>query len=326
MTGNDASDEPSGSVATDGDALNSPFDEFIRQSPDILWVHVDHDARVVDTNDAFRHELTVPDEGQSLFSILTPDAGEAVFLAHRLTGPGVPMVFHQVDGRPGYLFHVYWRSSGFFLFGVNQVLPESRVTELLSRLTTELGNMVQAERRANRSLTEAYARIEALSHTDGLTGLSNHLYLMERGADILRHGDRHQRPLSLVMMDLDHFKQVNDNFGHQAGDEVLATLGALLLRMTRAGDIAARYGGEEFVALLQDSNAAAAVQFAERMREVMELAFPLGKDYPVTMSLGVAEHREGETLEALVARADEAMYEAKRTGRNRVCLARTVST
>ncbi|HWP94178.1 MAG TPA: GGDEF domain-containing protein [Gammaproteobacteria bacterium] len=158
---------------------------------------------------------------------------------------------------------------------------------------------------------------ERLATRDALTGLQNRRGLAaayERAAS---------GPLCLVMLDVDHFKQFNDRYGHQAGDEVLKAVARAMSKNCRETDVAARYGGEEFALLLPDMDFADGVKLAERLRHAVRetaIAAPDGTPLPrVTASFGIAERQPGETLEMLVARADEALYRAKREGRDRVC-------
>jgi len=125
----------------------------------------------------------------------------------------------------------------------------------------------------------------------------------------------------VILLDVDHFKQINDRRGHAAGDMVLAAVGRLLNRALRTCDIVARWGGEEFVLVLPSTSLEGAAQVAERVRELLEsAAFADGNGdvIPVTASFGVANYTTGETLEQVVDRADRAMYLAKSSGRNRV--------
>ena len=161
------------------------------------------------------------------------------------------------------------------------------------------------------------AQLAELAATDGLTGLRNSRHLRKALPAAFSMAARTQRPLSVIMLDVDFFKAYNDAFGHPAGDEVLRRLGAILCRMTRAHDLAARYGGEEFAVLLPATDTEAARVFAERVRAAIATTpWPLR---PVTASLGVATSRTGVSDgEALLAQADDALYRAKRAGRNRV--------
>jgi len=294
------------------------------QCTELLFARCTINGEIVDANPTFYRTFRfgTADKPSDLFSIFDLDVKAIRMDASEFAAnTGLPVVLNQIDGRSRFLFYVYQRDTEYFLFGINQELPDSRTSDLLSGLTTELGNLVRKESRTNRKLSEAYSEMEQMAHTDGLTGLYNHAHFMQQSDDIVRHADRHKRPVSIVMMDLDHFKDVNDKFGHQAGDEVLVVLGGLLRKLTRAGDSSARYGGEEFVTLLQDSDLNSAAQFAERIREAMESACPLGAEHPITLSLGAAEFRSGEELQSLLKRADEALYDAKNTGRNKVARA-----
>lgn len=162
---------------------------------------------------------------------------------------------------------------------------------------------------------------ETRAVTDALTGLANARAAAQDLDRIVAFALRSDTPVAAIMLDLDHFKRINDNFGHQIGDETLAALGDVLRHATRAGDFVARYGGEEFVVLLQDTDTAAGVEMAERIRaEIHQMHVP-GLTGRVTASLGVAsipEHaRDGD---ALLRAADRALYSAKNAGRNRVCV------
>ncbi|MFP5258804.1 MAG: diguanylate cyclase [Acidobacteriota bacterium] len=167
--------------------------------------------------------------------------------------------------------------------------------------------------------------IERLSVQDALTGLYNRRFLFSGGLKLVSAALRAGQPCACLMLDVDHFKRVNDTFGHQAGDQVLSHLGRLLAGSVRKSDLAARYGGEEFAVLLTGAGLAQGLELAERIRRGMaEHPSPAaGRTLAVTVSVGVAEARGaaefGEAeLDDLLARADAAMYAAKAAGRNTV--------
>jgi diguanylate cyclase (GGDEF)-like protein len=168
---------------------------------------------------------------------------------------------------------------------------------------------------------DATLQAERLAGTDPLTGLPNRRAFVERAAVILKLAERSQRAASVIMLDLDHFKRINDQLGHDAGDRVLVAAGALLQRMCRASDIAARWGGEEFIILMPDTTAEQAGVFAERLRLAMQESSAAWRPdgQPVTASFGIAERRDGMSFNALVKAADVQLYAAKQGGRNRVC-------
>jgi len=171
--------------------------------------------------------------------------------------------------------------------------------------------------------------LEKQTFTDGLTGLFNRRYLDRRLGEEVATARRYGRPLSVLMLDFDHFKLVNDRFGHQAGDAVLVTAGKILAKGLRETDILARYGGEEFLVMAPHTPHGGAIELAERLRRRIELHdFSQGEEgalptLRVTVSFGIATFGEGtDTVEALIALADENLYHAKREGRNRVCAGR----
>ena len=156
---------------------------------------------------------------------------------------------------------------------------------------------------------------------DGLTKAFNKKYFLSRLETELAYARRHKTALSLVMMDVDHFKRVNDTYGHPAGDAVLVALAGIVLRTIRAEDVFARYGGEEFAVICRGVSRDSACVLAERLRSICELTSfeHETKRMPVTISLGVAGFPEfgAETSLQLVAAADEALYKSKHAGRNR---------
>lgn len=167
-------------------------------------------------------------------------------------------------------------------------------------------------------------RLEALATTDPLTRVLNRRALLDRLNAEVDRVRRFKGVLTLLVLDVDHFKPINDTYGHLAGDSVLRQLGALLEDAMRSVDIVARYGGEEFVMLLPETNRDGAILFAERVRErIAATLFDVGLEQPVhlTVSIGIASFPAPRvtTTEDLFARADEALYRAKSGGRNRVC-------
>jgi len=162
--------------------------------------------------------------------------------------------------------------------------------------------------------------IEAV-FTDPLTGLGNRRFLDNRLEEELRRAERHHRPLTVVFFDIDHFKQVNDTYGHPVGDKALVLVAQTLRHGIRREDKVARYGGEEFVTLLPETDPAEAFILTERLRDAVAAVVLPELDHPITVSAGVAVHVAGESATSLLARADLALYMAKSRGRNCSCLA-----
>jgi diguanylate cyclase (GGDEF)-like protein len=160
-----------------------------------------------------------------------------------------------------------------------------------------------------------------LATTDALTGLNNRHAFIQRASELLKNAERFDQPCTLLMLDVDHFKAINDHHGHQAGDRALESLGELLREQLREVDIIGRLGGEEFAALLPQTDHFTALQVAERLRactEALELSGANGAKLPLTVSIGLASRHPAEPLEGVMARADAALYKAKAHGRNRV--------
>ncbi len=173
-----------------------------------------------------------------------------------------------------------------------------------------------------------YQRIEDLARTDGLTGLLNHRTFMEKLAEEYRRISRDPRPFSILLMDIDKFKTVNDTYGHPVGDIALKAVAKVLKETGRGSDFITRYGGEEFAIGMVETNSRGAKHMAERVRKLMEktVAAQVGDtDLMVTLSIGVSSYPEDtKNMADLLIMADNAMYQAKRSGRNRVCLHRDV--
>jgi diguanylate cyclase (GGDEF)-like protein len=164
--------------------------------------------------------------------------------------------------------------------------------------------------------------MEKLAVTDELTGLYNRRAFDDMGDKEVERARRYQRPLSLILFDIDHFKDVNDSYGHPVGDHVLQVLTKLVTRTTRSTDIVSRYGGEEFIVLMPEAGRDEGLAMAERLRqEISRMTIvTAGDTLSLTVSSGVAELRaDDENLDGLIARADRAMYQAKAAGRDTVC-------
>lgn len=178
------------------------------------------------------------------------------------------------------------------------------------------------------SLDRAWSTVNELAMQDTLTGLSNRRHFMPAAQRELELASRHQQALALLILDVDHFKNINDAFGHLAGDDVLMEISARCQGALRATDLLARWGGEEFIMLLPNTPLAQACQLAERVRETIVATphlMPNGQVVRVTASLGAAGIAPGQpmTLDELIKRADEALYRAKSDGRDRVFMSDT---
>ncbi len=200
-------------------------------------------------------------------------------------------------------------------------LLEQRIADRTAQLTRANHEL----KASHEEMEAANARLLALATTDGMTMLANHRAFQDRLRAAVGDAQVSGRPMTMLLADVDHFKQYNDSYGHPAGDEVLRIVARLLRENTRPGDCVARYGGEEFAVLLPDTDVATALEIAERLRASVSMyEFPCRR---VTLSIGVALPDADELCPAgLVESADKALYGAKRAGRNRVLLAAAQDT
>jgi diguanylate cyclase (GGDEF)-like protein len=245
---------------------------------------------------------------------------------------GAGIACHRRGYRPARFFLAAWSvllagsatflaaSLGLVPYGhwVPYVLPMGTALESLL-LTLALSERISQVNRERHDLAKSQRRYQELSITDGLTGLFNPRYLQSKLSSEMEHARRLGQPLSLLMLDLDDFKSYNDAYGHLEGDRLLLGLARILRRCLRDGDSPCRYGGEEFTVVLPGSRQEEALKVAERVRKDME-NLALGPRHapqrPVTVSIGLAQLREGETPEEFLHRADLAMYKAKAQGKN----------
>lgn len=173
-------------------------------------------------------------------------------------------------------------------------------------------------------LEKSEIKLIELATTDSLTKLLNRREGVRRSREELLHSAREKTPLSMMIIDIDHFKQVNDNFGHQAGDEAIGAVAEILTITLRSYDIICRYGGEEYLVVLPTTELSKALEIAERIRKIIEdktIQAKNGREISLTVSCGVSSVQPGDSLDSLVYRADNALYIAKEEGRNQVqCL------
>lgn len=206
-------------------------------------------------------------------------------------------------------------------------LPAKRKDEV-GQLTTIFNQMTDALRNkhaeimsVNQAMQQQNQLLQKLSITDGLTGLYNRTKLNTILIEQLARFQRNNRAFCLLMIDVDYFKNINDKLGHIMGDKILVTLASVLLKSVRTIDYAARYGGDEFTAVLIETNSSAAIKTAERIRSEVSAACRKFEENPIeiTLSIGITQsHLNDTTPGELIARADMALYEAKKLGRNRV--------
>jgi diguanylate cyclase len=194
----------------------------------------------------------------------------------------------------------------------------------VSILAGRLARLRSRDRRQRNDLTKALSRIQQLATRDELTGLVNRRHMSLLLEQERERGARSGRLFSLAMLDIDHFKAINDHYGHAVGDEVMQSLARQMPQALRSTDVVARWGGEEFVVLLPESALGTARVGLERLRgrvAATPMAHLSGVPIRITISAGLAEHIAGESVQQTLERADRALYEAKSQGRNRTVIA-----
>ncbi len=205
------------------------------------------------------------------------------------------------------------------------LMDEGRVVSLPEEEGIRLEGFISdvtVRKQTEMSLRDANQTIGRLIREDPLTGLANRRALEENMMRFISLSRRWQHPLSIIMVDIDYFKTVNDRYGHLTGDEVLVCFSQILKSLSRVEDIVARFGGEEFILLLPNTSLDEATQLAERLRvDTQAATMPIPTS--ITASFGVTRMLDQDTPESLIARADRALYEAKQSGRNSV---RTISS
>jgi len=203
--------------------------------------------------------------------------------------------------------------------GMDYITKPFKPKELFARIKTQLHIRALIE-----ELENSKSELKRLSETDPMTNLCNRRYFNNASKSIIELARRDKTALTVVMLDIDKFKKVNDTYGHDVGDEIIISVANILLEMTRKSDLDCRFGGEEFILLLPETSLEGGIVIAEKIRKKVE-AFSLhledDKEVKVTVSLGVSQLDTENDLrmESVIKRADIALYKAKESGRNKVC-------
>jgi diguanylate cyclase (GGDEF)-like protein len=239
-----------------------------------------------------------------------------------LANPSASLSYVDTEGHTVYLNSRLVPEFGWYLLVEQRDGPAERSmqTSLLFNILLSLAITALVMLIAHFTLRSYQRRLEQMATTDKLTGAASRQVFDLIFEHVIKAARRRQRPVAMLNIDIDHFKAINDGFGHQGGDEVIREVAHRIRRSIREADTLCRWGGEEFLVLLDDCALDGAGERAEVIRQAVR-AQPVRfgrEEIVVTISLGVTQYREGETLEALIRRSDEALYEAKRRGRDRV--------
>jgi len=268
------------------------------------------------------YEVTVASDGSEAWAIMRQEESPSLVISDWMM-PGMDGLtlcrkIRRME-RPGYIY--------FIILTAKKAVVEALEAGADDFLTKPFNpEELKYRIRIGERILNLERRILELANTDVLTGLLNRRAFMEKIRQEISRTRREKRPLSLIMADIDHFKRINDAYGHQAGDLVLKRFAEQLTASTRPYDFTGRYGGEEFIVCLPGTGRSCAGSIGERMRrqtEDMEIMLPDGSGpIRITASFGTAFHTPGSRLDvdSFIKRADEALYRAKREGRNRVCV------
>lgn len=213
--------------------------------------------------------------------------------------------------------HTGLAANEIFINNVVSYVPSSLIQAMSIGCIVILAGVILSSAKQSSQKTNI---LQSMATTDVLTGLLNRRYFDRRIIEEIARANRHKSNLSLALFDIDHFKQINDTYGHTVGDKILKELGEIILINTRESDIAARYGGEEFALILPETTQIEASELLERLRQLVENHTFFKDDIPiaVTISVGIAQCHPDYSTEDFIEQSDSALYRAKGTGRNRV--------
>ncbi len=242
-----------------------------------------------------------------------------------LTTPSASLSYTREDGQTVYVnSRMVPEFNWYLMVEEHDSAAENRIeTTLVINIGLSLAIMTLVLLIAHFTLKSYQGRLEEMATTDSLTGATNRHVFDSIFTQVLRKARRRDKQVAMICIDIDHFKEVNDTFGHQAGDLVIRFVADVIRSSSREADTLCRWGGEEFLLLLADCTSDEAAERADVIRKaVKKQAVSFGReDVRVTLSCGVAQYRAGEELFTLIARVDSAMYRAKNEGRDRVIVA-----
>jgi len=256
--------------------------------------------------------------GESINSVLSdPDGRDCGLLATDASDLPISFTAKLRSNDHTYRCHLFATEEGFLLFGERLSNTETETIERMSLMTNELAILTIELRKRNAALEQANETIRELTRIDPLTNLANRRHFAEVLDIAMAVARRHRQPLSLISLDLDRFKTVNDTYGHDMGDLVLKGIAGLLRDSCRTEDLPVRLGGEEFLILTPNTAVDEAYTLAERLRIRVAEAPLLPKGAKLTASFGVSQLLPQDSYFAFMKRADMALYEAKSGGRNK---------
>jgi diguanylate cyclase (GGDEF)-like protein len=302
---------------------------FLHPLHSVLLAVLDRRGHVMDANRGFLSLTSTPDKAPSAQDVcslfINPGFGELLDKAESTAGGEVftgRMTLGNVDGESETWVGGVYRQGAYLIVACERDVELDRLLQRqLLALTEDYADQERALGRANRTLSKRAEKIERLLRTDPLTNLPNRRHFDALLTAQIDTAKRYGDPFSLLLIDLDDFKVINDTYGHLLGDEMLRRTAATLQATRRGADVVARWGGEEFIVLAPKADDASAAVLAERLRKAIATMEGPEARLSVTASIGVAQWQPGESANELVGRADTALYQAKDGGRNQVVVA-----
>jgi diguanylate cyclase (GGDEF)-like protein len=301
------------------------FQNHLDKSEIFLMVRYAADHTISAASKAFISQI--PDEksllGESVDRYLAdPDGRDCSLLSSSIDELPVSFTVTIRPTQRTYLCTLYADDTGYVLLGDLIAESKDEAVQRMSLMTNELASLTLELRKRNADLEQANETIRELTRVDPLTELANRRYFAEVLDTALTFAHRHEQPLSLISIDLDRFKFINDTYGHDVGDEVLKNFANILRESCRNEDFPVRLGGEEFLILLPNTVVDEAFTLADRLREKLT-STDMGQGHSITASFGVTQLLENDNYFNFMKRADMALYEAKSGGRNKTVVRMT---
>jgi diguanylate cyclase (GGDEF)-like protein len=288
----------------------------------------DSNGDVIEANEGFRFTLTPEASGNIAQRIAEPPLDQLTKMQPDETGllyTGLITLNIGHGLTRAFAGSIFRRNQLFMLAAELDISAFESLSSENERLNQELEENRKLLSKRNHSLQKLQEEMEAIKRNDGLTGLANLKLLDSRVSEEILRWERYRRPLALLLMDMDNFSAINDEFGREVGDELLQHVATILNGATRTLDLVARYGGQEFAILLPETNEMGAMIVAERLRMDIESMLILPLLRPLTASFGVALLQPDEKREAYYARAGRAVKHAKAHGKNCITMAGVVA-
>ncbi len=302
-----------------------PFDTYLDRLTNNIIIFYDNQQKILEFNQGFKKAVNISEEklyNQTLGNIFTGNSMELLSFPTKENYNKFNLELDQnitiKKVEKEYICHIFKLENYYCLIGEDTGSEGEEVLNKISKLNNELSSITRELSKKNMKLEKANQRIKELSRKDSLTDLYNRRAFMEYFEKQLAQSQRHQHRLSLIIADIDDFKEINDTYGHSAGDDVLESLGQLLNQETRKEDMAARVGGEEFAILLTKTDTTNACNYAERFRQKLKSIKLESIPETVTLSFGITAIRPDDDLDSLYKRSDEALYKAKEAGKDRI--------